>query len=204
MPPDPLSASAGPSGPSGHVAAPAEEQLTRLLPDLWRGVVQATRVVRRLPPLPEAQVAALQTLARFGPLTPAALAKHLCLARPTVSNIVRELVGAGFIERRKSTSDGRSVILEPTARASAALASFNAGRLEVMAKALADLAPGEREALVAALPALGSLRDNLRAVASASGGPGGPGGSGGQAPLRRYRRARPQGRGSAILDGSVS
>jgi len=144
--------------------ADPEDELARLLPALWRAVVRATRSAERLPALPESQVSALRKLAARGPLSPAQLAVELDLARPTISNLVRELTADGLIERRPSDTDGRSVLLVPTARARNVLEAFRRGRSEVMARALAGIPADDRERLVAALPSCRRLLERLQAM----------------------------------------
>ena len=146
---------------SGAGSEPQDE-LAWLLPAMWRAVVRATRSAEHLPALPESQVATLRKLVARGPLTPAQLADELELARPTISNLVRELIVEGLIERRPSATDGRSVLLVPTEHARNVLQAFRRGRGEVMAQALAGLSPDDRERLTAALPPLRGLLKRLQ------------------------------------------
>lgn len=141
------------------------EQLALLTQLLRRALIRATRVAEGLPTLPEAQVAVLRTLLAHGPLSPAQLATHLHLARPTVSNLVRDLVADGLIERKPSTVDGRSVLLVLTARARHVLDTFTRGRTQVLSRALADLPAADRKRLVAALPSLRGLVERLQGMA---------------------------------------
>lgn len=144
------------------------EQLVRMLPVVRRALIRATRAAEGLPALPEAQVAVLRTLAREGPLSPAQIADRMHLARPTVSNLVREMTAEDLLERKPSPVDKRSVLLVPTTRASGVLTSFTRGRDQVLAQALADLPAKERDRLGRALPALEQVLKNLEAMA----GPG--------------------------------
>jgi len=145
-------------------SADPEDELARLLPALWRAVVRATRTAERLPALPESQVSALRKLVARGPLAPAQLAAELDLARPTISNLVRELTAEGLIERRPSDTDGRSALLVPTERARNVLAAFRRGRGEVMARALAGIPTDDRDRLVAALPSCRRLLERLQTM----------------------------------------
>jgi DNA-binding MarR family transcriptional regulator len=152
-------------GKEKAVTAPeAGDQLVGLVQGLGRALVQATRAAGRLPALPESQIAVLRRLSHSGGRTPAQLADDLHLARPTISNLVRDLTADGLIERRPAPTDGRSVVLVPTARAEAMLNAFRQGRSEVMAHAMASLPPADRESLSAALPALARLLDQVRAT----------------------------------------
>ena len=138
------------------------ERLAGLVQGLGRALVRAARLAEELPALPESQVAVLRRLGRAGGLTPAQLAADLHLARPTISNVVRDLGAAGLVERRPAPADGRSVVLVPTAQAEGLLVAFRQGRADVMARALAAAPAGDRERLAAALPALERLLDRIR------------------------------------------
>jgi len=138
------------------------DQLVGLVQGLGRALVQATRSAEGLPALPESQVAVLRRLSRTGGRTPAQLADDLHLARPTISNVVRDLIADGLVERRPAPGDGRSVVLVPTAGAEARLTAFRQGRSEVMARALATLSDDDRSRLEAAAPALVRLLDEVR------------------------------------------
>jgi DNA-binding MarR family transcriptional regulator len=129
---------------------------------LGRALVQATRSAVGLPTLPESQIAVLRRLSRTGGRTPAQLADDLRLARPTISNVVRDLSADGLVERRPAPGDGRSVVLVPTARAEALLMTFRLGRSEVMARAMATLSDDERARIQEAVPALAKLLDTVR------------------------------------------
>jgi DNA-binding MarR family transcriptional regulator len=138
------------------------DQLLGLVHGLDRALIRATRATRRLPALPESQVAVLRRLAATGGCTPARLAADLGLARPTISNLVRDLTATGLVERQPAPSDGRSVLLVPTGRGRALLAAFREGRAEVMAEAVAGLPAEDHADLAAALPALARLLDRVR------------------------------------------
>ena len=146
------------------------DQLAGLVHGLWRAVIKAARSSAQLPTLSEPHVAAVRKLLALGPLTPAQLAIELHLARPTVSNMLRELTSMGLVERRPSEADRRSVLLVPTDRARNVLASFTQGRTEVMQRALAGLPAEDADALVAALPSLSLLLERLDAMAGADAG----------------------------------
>lgn len=127
-----------------------------------RATVAATRVRQGLPALPEAQVAVLHTLRAHPSMTPAELAQQLGLARPTVSNLLRDLEAAGLVARERSASDRRSVRLTITERARQVQDAFHRGRAEVLSAAWAELDEGDRSALTAGTPALRRLADLLR------------------------------------------
>ena len=126
-----------------------------------RATVAATRATQGLPALPEAQVAALHTLRASPSMTPAELAQRLGLARPTVSNLLRDLEAAGLVTRARSEVDRRSVILTITEQARDVQDAFHRGRGLVVTSAWAALDESDRAALAAATPSLRRLADLL-------------------------------------------
>jgi DNA-binding MarR family transcriptional regulator len=126
-----------------------------------RATVAATRATQGLPALPEAQVAVLRTLRSSASMTPAELAQRLALARPTVSNLLRDLQAAGHVTRARSDVDRRSVILTITEQARNVQDAFQRGRGEVVTSAWAALDESDRTALVAATPSLRRLAARL-------------------------------------------
>jgi DNA-binding MarR family transcriptional regulator len=126
-----------------------------------RATVAATRATQGLPALPEAQVTALHILRASPPMTPAELAERLGLARPTVSNLLRDLEAAGHVIRARSQVDRRSVILTITEQAREVQDAFRRGRGEVVTSAWATLDGADRTALAAATPSLQRLAELL-------------------------------------------
>ena len=126
-----------------------------------RAAVSATRASQGLPALAEAQVAVLRALRSTPSMTPTELADQLGLARPTVSNLLRDLEAAGYLARERSEIDRRSVTLTITERARQVQDAFHRGRAEVLTNAWAELDPSDRAALTAATPALRRLADLL-------------------------------------------
>lgn len=126
-----------------------------------RATIAATRATQGLPALPEAQVAVLRTLRSSPSLTPAELAQRLGLARPTVSNLLRDLEAAGHVRRARSDVDRRSVILTITEQARRVQDAFHRGRGEVVTSAWAALDESDRAVLAAATPSLRRLADLL-------------------------------------------
>jgi DNA-binding MarR family transcriptional regulator len=134
-----------------------------------RATVAAIRATQGLPSLPEAQVAVLLTLRSSPSMTPAELAQRLSLARPTVSNLLRDLEAAGHVTRARSEVDRRSVILTITERARGVQDAFQVGRGEVVESAWAALDDSDRSALAAATPSLRRLADRLHDSTSSKG-----------------------------------
>lgn len=136
------------------------EQLAHLLPEVWRALHRATGAPGTLP-ASEAQVQILRKLCIFGRISPAQLAVELKLARPTVSNLVGQLVADGMVRREPSVADRRSVLLEATERGLEALRAFRRHRAEVLDEALDEMPALARNQILTALPSLGSLLERL-------------------------------------------
>ncbi len=137
--------------------ADASSSFSALLRNLWRAQVRVTRSAAHLPELPGSQVDLLRLLIEAGPLTPAELADRLRLARPTVSNVLRDLRGSGLIERRQAPDDGRSVIVAATDRAREILDTFARTRVAAIEAVLGRLDADDRARIDAAIPALERL-----------------------------------------------
>jgi DNA-binding MarR family transcriptional regulator len=143
------------------VAQPPEvQQLSHLLPALWRGLTRATPAFKNMPVV-ESQVQILRKLVAAGSMSPAQLADELYLARSTVSNLLREMVTDGMVERRCTPLDGRSTLVTATERGRTTLELFRVGRADVLGSALNELGPDDLEKILAALPALGNLLQTL-------------------------------------------
>lgn len=155
---------AGPVGTGDTQRTEAAAELSHLVSALWKLMVRATPAHASMPVL-ESQVSILRTLVAAGPMAPAAVADELRLARSTVSNLVRDLVDDGLIERRPSESDRRSVLLAPTVHGEAVLQRFREERVRVVDAALAAVPPQEMDRLSAALPALETLLSEFERMA---------------------------------------
>ncbi|GAA3855777.1 MarR family transcriptional regulator [Amycolatopsis tucumanensis] len=122
------------------------------------------RVVRRrvrdtLPhaPLRPAQVELLRVVHEHPGIGVAAAARALHLAGNSVSTLVNQLVDAGLLDRHVDPDDRRAARLELTAAARARLANWRRTRTGFVADAIATLPAKDRDAIEAALPALGRL-----------------------------------------------
>lgn len=92
------------------------------------------------------------------PLTAARLAQQLALSEVTVGRFVRSLVDAGWIERSRDPRDSRAWLLEPTAKARAALPRY----IQVSNQLLDEVFAGfDRAAIVHITETLAVLRSNL-------------------------------------------
>ncbi|WP_172979674.1 MarR family winged helix-turn-helix transcriptional regulator [Agromyces agglutinans] len=142
-------------------------RLSGVVPPLRRGLLQIARASRRLPELPDAQIEVLRLLPAGVMRTPGELADVLRLSRPTISNLLRLMEEQGLVSRRVSDRNRRHIEVRSTDHALALLAQFDAASTEILASALAELAPSELEAIAGAVPALEQLRDHVVARARA-------------------------------------
>ena len=112
-------------------------------------------------PLPPAQSELLRLAAARPGISVADSAHELRLAPNTVSTLVGRLAAAGLLGRTRSASDGRSVRLAVTAKATRRIAGFRDLRAELAGRALDRLAASDRQAVADAVPALLRLAAQL-------------------------------------------
>lgn len=156
------------SDPDAGAGADADARIERALRLLLTGGVLRNTLVAEQLGLHVADLQALNVLAiAGGRLTPSALAEALHQPRSSMSRILRRLESAGFVVRRVSDADRRSVTIEAVAeriaevteryapqaqRLRRVLATFDARDRSVIERFLADLVvdpsrPAGREAL---------------------------------------------------------
>lgn len=134
---------------------------------LRRALVRLARSDVRLPELPDSQVELLRALPPGAVRPPGELATELGLSRPAVSNLLKTLEADGLITRHVAETNRRYVDVRASKRAIRRLARFDRASAKRLAEAAGQLSGDEREALIAALPALEHLRDAVRAVGAA-------------------------------------
>lgn len=117
--------------------------------------------------LPMAQVEILQRLHAEPGLRVNDLAERHRLANNTVSVLVQQLVVAGLVTRTPDPADRRAVRLDLTGAGRGMLADWRQAHERRIDAALGHLTLADRTALVAALPALSRLVDELESVESA-------------------------------------
>jgi DNA-binding MarR family transcriptional regulator len=113
------------------------------------------------PPLPEAQLELVRVLRERPGLRVQEAADVLGVAPNTVSTLAGQLAAAGLLERQADASDRRAIHLRLTQAARARIARWRDRRQALMATALRELSEADRDAIVAALPALGRLAGRL-------------------------------------------
>jgi DNA-binding MarR family transcriptional regulator len=129
--------------------------------DLLGAISAVRRVARRAAraawpeePLPTAQSELLRLAAARPGISVAEAARELRLAPNTVSTLVGRLTAAELLDRARAESDGRSVLLTVTAKATRRIAEWRDLRAELAARALDRLTPDDQRALAEAVPAL--------------------------------------------------
>jgi DNA-binding MarR family transcriptional regulator len=96
-----------------------------------------------------------------GRATPSEIAQSLGLAPTTVSAMVDRLVRKGQVKKVRNPDDGRSYLLEPTAKGRATHARCGARFVEVIAQ-VRDTLEGDEEEILAAMRTLeAALRTTL-------------------------------------------
>ncbi|MFJ3196454.1 MarR family winged helix-turn-helix transcriptional regulator [Streptomyces griseoviridis] len=89
-------------------------------------------------------------------------AKDLHLASNSVSTLVNQLSGQGYLSRERDPADRRAARLLPTQAAEARLDEWRRRRTELVRGTVSRLDEADRDALRAAIPALRNLADQLR------------------------------------------
>ncbi|MFD5164329.1 MarR family transcriptional regulator [Streptomyces hawaiiensis] len=143
--------------------------------ELADAVVGVQRLIRRRlrrempdPRLRGAEVDLLRlVLARPG-IGISEAAKDLALAANSVSTLVNQLVGAGYLVRETDPADRRAARLLPAPAAETRLREWRRRRAELVRRHVSRLDEPDREALHAAIPALRKLADTLHEEAEDS------------------------------------
>lgn len=151
------------AGPADRAAAQSAAEFLDAVSAVRRAARRAVRRTWQAEPLPPAQSELLRLAARRPGLTVAQAAQELRLAPNTVSTLIGKLADQGLLRRVPSRTDGRSVLLEVTPKATRRLAEWRDLRAELAGRALAGLTAPERAALAAAVPAMLRLAERMEA-----------------------------------------
>ncbi|MFD3617956.1 MarR family winged helix-turn-helix transcriptional regulator [Streptomyces sp. NPDC058676] len=141
------------------------ETFTEELADALVGVQRLIR--RRLrrdmpdPRLRGAEVELLRLVVERPGIGISDAAKELCLASNSVSTLVNQLSGQGYLIRETHPADRRAARLLPTAAAGARLGEWRERRADLVRREVSRLDAADRDALHAAIPALRKLAVNL-------------------------------------------
>ena len=111
------------AAPQGSVAEPIENQVLVALRRIIRSIDIHSRTLVKHYGLTGPQLVVLQEIARYGEITPGNLAKAVSLSQATVSGILDRLNRRGLIDRRRSETDRRRVMVKSTLEANHMLAT---------------------------------------------------------------------------------
>jgi len=138
------------------------ESTTDLAGELAAVIGTVIRLLRRRVPteVGPGSLAALATLHRGGPMRLGDLAAREGVSPPTLTRMIAALEDAGYVRRRPDDHDRRAVVVSITGGGTALVRQAQTARAEVLRARLAALTEAQREALVAALPALEALADD--------------------------------------------
>lgn len=138
-------------------APDAEAALADVIARLRRAMRRAARVTAPGMTLSVAQLELLSCLAENPGARPSQLARLLHLAPNSVTTLVNGLRAQDMITRSGGESDRRTVSLRLTDSGADAVRAWQATNATILADALAELHPGWRQLLTAAVPALAEL-----------------------------------------------
>ncbi|WP_053663242.1 MarR family winged helix-turn-helix transcriptional regulator [Streptomyces sp. MMG1121] len=143
--------------------------------DLADTLVRIQRLIRRrlrgelvMPRLRGAEVELLRLVESRPGIRISDAAKALHLAGNSVSTLVNQLVGGGYLLRETDPADRRAARLLLTGAAEKRLADWQRRRAELVSRQVSRLDETDREALRAALPALRKLAVTLHEEAEES------------------------------------
>ncbi len=142
------------------LAEPAKAEGAQLLDALGAVRRVARRAVRssaHAQALPPARGELLRLAARRPGIGVAEAAAELRLAPNSVSTMVSKLTEDGLLSRDRGATDGRSVRLTVTEAGAARIEQWRDIRADLTGRAIERLPPGDRQAIVAAIPALTRL-----------------------------------------------
>src|SRR5262249_18944833 len=127
------------------------------------------RLARRLPlstagGLTPSPVSTPAVGAREGPIGLGDLAAREAMSPPTLSRNVGRLLDLGYLSRQANADDRRSARVQLTPRGRRAIERIRAERTSLLAVRLRELAVDDLAALLAALPVLEALADDLPAT----------------------------------------
>jgi len=135
----------------------AAVELRSVLAALYRRI----RQTKELGELTGPESSALSRLGHHGAMTAAELAKLERISPQSIGSTLQGLIAKGLVERSPDPADGRRLILTLTVAGQDMLRSRRAARTAQFGQALAGLESRDREALLAALPALSRLAREL-------------------------------------------
>lgn len=107
--------------------------------------------------LPPLQLSTLVTVEQHGPLRLSELARREGVTAPTMSRVLSALDDAGLVTRAADPGDARGVLISISDPGRVRLREIRSHRTALIARRLDRLDDTQRDALIAALPALEAL-----------------------------------------------
>ncbi len=138
----------------------AAAEIATLMRDGITRLNRRLRQVRPIGELTQSQLSALTSLELAGALTPRDLADVERVQPPTMTRVIAKLEGRGLIQRTPHPTDGRQVILSPTAAGHDVLVEHSRARDEWLTTRLIELPDEEQETLHVAAEILKRLAQN--------------------------------------------
>jgi DNA-binding MarR family transcriptional regulator len=126
-------------------------------------VGRLSRSLRRSSPsgLGPSTTATLTTVVHLGPIRTGDLAAREGVSAPTMTRIVSALVSEGYVSREPDPDDGRACLVTATAAGERAIREVRSARFNALLERVQRLPADQRTALLAALPALEALVDDI-------------------------------------------
>ncbi len=145
------------SAHAGHPVSPERRQTEAAR--LALAVSRVSRWIRRQNtfPIGHGAISALATIARLGPVRLGDLAALEGVAPASLSRMVAALITDGYVDRLADPADGRSSLVRTTTAGERLLTELRESSATVLLDRLDRLEPGQRTAILAALPALEAL-----------------------------------------------
>jgi DNA-binding MarR family transcriptional regulator len=137
-------------------------ELTDLAARLYLTIGRLCRALRRsgATGLGHGSTSALATTVQAGPLRIGDLAAREGVTAPTMTRIVSVLVSEGYVVREPDPADGRGWLVRATPDGEQMITRVRAARSQALLDRIGRLPTQQRDALLAALPALEALADD--------------------------------------------
>jgi DNA-binding MarR family transcriptional regulator len=136
-----------------------ERELTDGAARLYLAIGRLSRSLRRSSEmgLGHGSTSALATVVHGGPLRTGDLAAREGVSAPTMTRIVAVLVAEGYVVREPDPDDRRVALVRATEQGEQVITEVRSARSQALLDRITNLPPAERDALLAAIPALEAL-----------------------------------------------
>jgi DNA-binding MarR family transcriptional regulator len=147
----------------GKAISTADQTVTDAAARLFVALGRLSRSLRRSSPsgLGPSTAAALATVVHLGPIRTGDLAAREGVSAPTMTRIVSALVSEGYVSREPDPGDGRACLVTATAEGDRTIREVRSARSKVLLERVQRLPADQRADLLAALPALEALVDDI-------------------------------------------